>query len=188
MPRTRGLTLIELLIGLAVAAVLLGLAIPTFNDFVARNRSAAAINQFVGAMYLGRQSAVSFRSTVTLCPGTPAAGCGPRDSWHLGSLLFIDRNADGRLDADDAIIRGVPALPTGTRLSWRSFRNRSYLQFMSTGLTNWQNGTLLYCPPGGDPRFARAAIVNAQGRVRTARDRDGDGTPEDASGNPLDCG
>jgi type IV fimbrial biogenesis protein FimT len=187
MQRAGGITLVELLIALAVASVLLGLVVPLFDAFVEHNRSAAAINQFIGAVQLARQSAITVRSTVTLCPGTPTDGCGARDSWHLGSVLFIDRNKDGVVDADDSIIRGVPALPAGTRLTWRSFRSRSYLQFRPTGLTSWQNGTLLYCPASGDPRFARAAIINAQGRVRLAPDRDGDGIPEDATGRPLSC-
>jgi len=78
-------------------------------------------------------------------------------------------------------------LPDGARVYWRSFRNRSYLQINATGLTNWQNGHLLYCPANGDVHFARAVIINAQGRVRNAADSNGDGIVEDANGDPLVC-
>ena len=56
-----------------------------------------------------------------------------------------------------------------------------------SGLTDWQNGNFLYCPQGGDPRFARQIVINAQARVRHARDSDGDGIVEDARGRPVTC-
>jgi type IV fimbrial biogenesis protein FimT len=182
-----GVTIIELLVALAVIGVMLSLAIPGFLDVAERNRSAAVLNQLVGAVQTARHAAITLRTAVTLCPGSPATGCGARDSWHQGALVFADRNGNGRIDAGEDILRSLPPLPDGARVYWRSFRNRSYLQMSPTGLTNWQNGHFLYCPASRDVHFARAVIINAQGRVRKAPDRNRDNIVEDANGDPVVC-
>ena len=81
----------------------------------------------------------------------------------------------------------MPRLGEGERFYWRSFRNRSYLMIRPSGLTDWQNGNFLYCPESGDPRLARQIVINAQARVRHARDSDGDGIVEDARGRAVVC-
>jgi type IV fimbrial biogenesis protein FimT len=186
MEKSLGVTLVEILTALAVAAVLTGLAVPPMAELVNRHRSAAALNRMIGAVQFTRNAAVTHRTTATLCPGANNQ-CGRRNHWHEGAMTFADRNRDGRRGADEAVLRAYPALPDGARIYWRSFRNRSYLQITARGLTNWQNGHLLYCPPDGDVRYARQVIINAQGRARLATDLDGDGIIEDAQGRDLVC-
>ena len=182
----RGLTLIELLTSLAVASIMSVTALPSMIHLVRDYRASAAINGIIGQVQYVRSTAITARRTVTLCPGR-APRCGARDSWHLGSFAFIDYDRNGRNDAADQILREFgPAAKQG-EFTWRSFRNRKSLSINGTGLTNWQNGSFKYCPENGDNRFARQAILNAQARVRHARDRDGDGIREDAQGRPISC-
>lgn len=184
--RCRGYTLVELLITLAVVTVLLGLGLPSFQHLLATERGAAAMNQMLGAVSLARSQAVLQRHTVTLCPGD-ATGCLGRHQWHRGALVFVDRDGDARLDPGDTLVRAFPGLTPGERIYWRAFRNRSYLQFHRLGYTRWQNGNFLYCPPDNDARRARMVILNAAGRLRSARDSDGNGIVENASGRDVVC-
>ncbi len=179
--------MIELLVALAISGILLALAIPGFNRFSYRYQSSAAINQLIGAIQYTRSAAVTHRTTVTLCPSASGISCGRRNDWHLGAIAFSDDDRNGRLDGNNVLLRGFPALLPGHRVYWRSFRNRSYLQINSRGLTNWQNGNLLYCPPDDDLNMARLLIINAQGRVRQAPDSNGDGVVENARGKPIVC-
>ena len=181
-----GLTLIELLLTLGIASIVTTLALPSMINLVRDNRSTAAINSMIGQVQYLRSTAITARRTVTLCPGRPPH-CGKRDSWHTGSFVFIDYNKNGQRDSADQILRAFgPAARLG-EFTWRSFRNRKSLSINGTGLTNWQNGSFRYCPSNGDERFAHQAILNAQARVRYARDRDGDGIREDAQGRPISC-
>lgn len=182
----RGLTLIELLTTLAIASILSTLALPSVINMVRHYRATAAINGIIGQVQYVRSTAITARRTVTLCPGRPPA-CGLRNSWHKGSFAFIDNNKNGRRDGADKIVREFGPAAKAGEFTWASFRNRKSLSINGTGLTNWQNGSFRYCPATGDERFARQAILNAQARVRHARDRDGDGIREDAQGNPIRC-
>jgi len=187
MQKPLGFTLPEVPVTLAVVGVLTGFALPAFQGFVERNQSAVALNQLLAALQSARYAAVTLRSAVTLCPSASGAACGARDSWHEGTLIFADYNANGLRDSKEPVVRWLPGFETGARIYWRSFRNRSYLQIAPTGMTDWQNGNLLYCPANGDPRFAREVIINAQARPRVAPDTNHDGIAEDASGQPLRC-
>jgi type IV fimbrial biogenesis protein FimT len=184
--RYHGFSIVELLVSLAVAGLLFGYAIPGFSDLLASQRTIAAVNQILGSVHFARHAAITQRATVALCPAQGTV-CARRNEWHLGSLVFKDRDLDGVRDANEPVIAQRPALRAGERVSWRSFRNKSYLQFRSTGLTSWQNGSFQYCPASGDPRHSKVIIINAQGRATKSRDANNDGIDEDASGKPLRC-
>jgi len=180
-----GITLFELLISLAVAAIVGMLALPSFDSLVASQRSAAVLNQMIGTVQYARNAAATMRQTVTICPGEKDT-CGKRNTWQHGVNIFIDRNRNGKMDKQDTVLTRLPGIVDG-KLYWRSFRNRSYLQFRSTGLTNWQNGNFLFCTDSQNLKHARMIILNAQGRARKSPDSDNDGIVEDAQGENITC-
>lgn len=186
--RAAGVSIAELTTALAVAAVLAAVALPGMAALVARSEADAAVEQLRGAVQFARHSAVATGGVTTICPGPQApAGCGVRDSWHLGGIVFLDADGNGERDAGDEVVLRLPPFATGFRATWRSFRNRKSLSMLPTGTTNWQNGSLLVCPPNADPAAARLLIVNAQGSVRLATDSDGDGIVEAANGRAVTC-
>jgi type IV fimbrial biogenesis protein FimT len=187
MRASRGVTLVELLAALAVTAVLMGVALPAMHGLLARHRVTATLNHLIGGVQLARHAAISLRTPVSFCPSDDALQCGVRDTWHAGALVFLDRNRNGTRDEGDTLLRVLPSIPAAGRITWRSFRNRSYLTFEPRGFTRWQNGTFRFCPADADPALIRAIIVNPQGRVRQAPDADGDGVVEDANGRPMAC-
>jgi len=176
-----------MLVVLALAALLLRFALPGFQDLLAGQRAAAASNGIIGAVRLARSAAITFRVPVVMCPSS-GGRCGGRSDWPGGALVFADANGNADFDPGERLFGGMPGLEPGASLTWRSFRNRSYLRFNPGGLTAWQNGNFQYCSASGDPHHARQIIVNSAGRTRQAPDADGDGIREDAAGRPLSCG
>jgi len=185
--RCRGLSVVELLVALAIAGMLAAAALPAMSFYVAAQDSTSAINQLTGAVQFSRAAAITGRHTVTLCPSTNGVDCAKRDDWHRGAIAFADVNKNGVADPEDTVLAAFPPLPNGSRAFWRSFRNKSYLSFAPSGLTSWQNGHFRYCPRDSDPRLIREIVVNPQGRVRRAPDRNRDGIVEDTSGQPVSC-
>ena len=174
------------MVGIALIALLLGQAVPSFSVLIERQTATQAIQALATAIRLTRHVALAHQTPAILCPVTHSdTSCG-RD-WAHGQLLFLDANRNNALDADETVIRRWPALPQGSRLTLRAFGGRSYLRASAGGLITHQNGHFLYCPRSQKPHDAKQLIFNALGRARLAIDTDGDGIAEDSGGDPLEC-
>lgn len=64
--RSRGVTLIEVMVGIAIAAILAGLAAPSFLDALNRSRLEGAVNAFGIDLQYARSEAIRRRANTTL--------------------------------------------------------------------------------------------------------------------------
>lgn len=183
--RMKGFTLLEALACLALLALLAGFALPAMNGLVEASRAATGINWLVRAVNTARSAAVTQGVMTTLCPTEDDQQCG--GAWHGRLMVFTDRNGDRRINGDDQAIAYLDFPSPGATVTWRSFRNRQFLQITPLGFTNNQNGNFVYCSRDQAPELARQLVINLQGRTRSARDRDGDGIVEDRNNRALRC-
>jgi type IV fimbrial biogenesis protein FimT len=58
MNKQHGFTLVELIMGLAIVAIVLTLGVPSFGDLIRNNRLTAQVNQVVSALTLARSEAI----------------------------------------------------------------------------------------------------------------------------------
>lgn len=105
MKRSRGFTLVELMITLALAAIIMSLAIPGFQDIIRNNRAATQSNELVAALSLARSEAVKRGARVSLCPSTNGAACTGGTDWAEGWIVFLDTAAS---DAAAPVVGGDP--------------------------------------------------------------------------------
>lgn len=101
-----GFSLTELMITLAVLAIVLAVGFPTFQDMIQRNRVVAAANELVAALQTARMEAIRRGARVTLCPSNNGTACAASTDWSR-LLVFADADADGSLDAGEVTIRDV---------------------------------------------------------------------------------
>jgi type IV fimbrial biogenesis protein FimT len=90
-----GFTLIELMLTIAIAAVVMGLAIPSFNTAIKNNRLTTQANDLVTSLNLARSEAVKRGTRVRLCKSNDGANCvadGAASNWAQGWIIFTDQN------------------------------------------------------------------------------------------------
>ncbi|MCU0755725.1 MAG: GspH/FimT family pseudopilin [Xanthomonadales bacterium] len=104
----RGFTVIELMITVALAAVLLAVALPNFSDALVRSRVAGAADELQSALSLARAEALKLKLPVTLCARATGTTCNTGTSWNAGFLLFQDPNGNGLPDEGELILRDRP--------------------------------------------------------------------------------
>lgn len=75
----RGFTLIELMVVISIAAVMMGLALPSFTSFVAGQRVKTATSDFSLAAVFARSEAIKRNAEV----GIVAAGGDWKDGWSV---------------------------------------------------------------------------------------------------------
>lgn len=171
--RARGVTLVELLVVLALLAILLGMAAPSMADMLWRNRLAGATNVFTATLALARQESIKTGQRVVLCRGDPAQGCLRSGAgWEHGALVFVDINNDALWDSADDRERLVSVIQPlrGVALSGNT-PLRHYVSFEPGGTARTINGalqmgTFTLQAPGVVVRPANQLVLSSSGRVR----------------------
>ena len=159
--RTRGFTLAELLVVLAISAMLLAMAAPGLS----RQRGAAALrtasSQTLAALQLARRLALARGQDVTACPSADGITCGlGATQW----LLFANApgGTDRRRDADDELLRQW-RLPAGVSVSG----TRGYAVFQPRpGAAT--TVTFRFCDAAA-PDAGVAIVISQTGRPRVER-------------------
>ena len=107
MNKLSGFTLVEMLITVALVAILLTIGIPSFRYVTNSNRIAAEINGLLGDMQFARSEAVKEGQPVTVCVSAGGTACDGVNvnTWQNGWIVFSDANANAAVDAGDVILR-----------------------------------------------------------------------------------
>lgn len=165
--RCTGLTLIELMMILAVLAILVGIGTPSFRALIAGNQMTTAVNGYVAGFQQARLRAVSRASQTVACPSLDGQTCTGGLDWGRGWLIFDDDNRNRRLDPDETIVAVFQALRP--ELGAHSSVGRPRLVYRADGSSGGSNLRVTVCDLRGRVP-GRSIVVNQAGRPRTAPD------------------
>lgn len=170
--RTRGFTLFEMIVALAVLTVLIAALAPSFRGLLQDNQAAVHAETLMTSLTLARSEAIKRDVRVTLCKSADGASCATAGDWAQGWLVFVDRDSDGVLDTGEDLLQvqgglaGKFTVNNTNADNWYAYRPDGSAA-SSGGLVT---GTFRVCPPpGGDASRARRVVTNITGRpqIRT---------------------
>jgi type IV fimbrial biogenesis protein FimT len=111
--RGAGVSLPELLVVLAIAAILAAMALPNMGTVLRAQRLKVAVGDLFVSIGTARAQALARNTHVQLSPRDPLGA-----DWARGWTVFVDRDADGRPGAGDEIVEEHPALTGGIAIDF----------------------------------------------------------------------
>jgi len=188
MKKIRGFTIIELMVTVAIGAVLVAVAIPSFDPFIKKSRMTAATNELVSALHIARNEAIKSRTVTCVCPSTVDTAnlaCDVINDWESGWIVFTEAGADcDYTDGVDRLIKTQNGNDFGSEITIRSkdlsISTVNYVRYTSRGAPQRSNGAIQQgvfsiCDgrgleaTGNNESVARAVQLSAAGSVRSSK-------------------
>ena len=156
--KSKGFTLLELLVTITVAGIILSFGVPAFISMVQNNRATTHTNDLVAALNLGRSEATRRAAPVTVCSSADGATCAGGNDWSTGWVV--------RSDAGD-VIRTWPARSGGAGVV---AGNVSQVRFLARGsLAGGAAPVVQVRLPDCTGDQGRDVAVNVAGRISVNR-------------------
>ena len=178
--KQKGLTLLEMLVAVAVLAIILTTVAPSIQSVLIKNRITSDINNLSAVVQRARFTAVDEQASVVLCPTENYTAC--TSSWKKAKMVFVDKNGNGSRDNNEALIVASDPLNSANAI----YGVTGSLTFDEQGAIDTA-ATITLCPKDNDADYASALLLSLYGRISIAVDSDNDGEKEDLDGDALSC-
>lgn len=165
-PSKPGFTALELLVTMAVAAILMATAVPSFKTYAWNLRLKAAIETLRSDLSLARNRAISMNASTVVCPviDPTAAGeltCADVSEWQQGWMVFADTNEDRQRQSVEPILKKAGAIEF---LNISSSLSRNTLRFFPNGTAPGSNASVVFCDRRGAEFGGKISLSNS-GRI-----------------------
>lgn len=161
MKNPRGFSLIELLVLMAIIAILATIAVPNFSATIKGDRDISQINTLLDGLTLARSEAIHNGNNVTICPGNSNA-CSAAN-WANGWIVFYDTLPPG---ATTSTIRVFPRLSGNNTLT--TAPAATTITFQSSGQTTLATGVMFTLCDTRGRDYGRSINLTITGSAETA--------------------
>jgi len=181
-----GMTLVELMIVLAIVAILATIAVPSFQKQIASSRLVSTTNNLVSTLTQARNEAIRQGKRVTVCRSSDGTACttATGTGWEIGWITFVDitrsssATGDAGVDTGETPLTQTPSAPTAILVRGNA-RAINYVSYAADGSPKVINGTALagdgvirVCSTQSaltNSERARDIFMNTVGRVVSAK-------------------
>ncbi len=136
--RPQGFTLIELMVTLAIAAILMFLAVPSFVSYQRNAQLTSAANTLLAAINAARGEAMKRGMSAMVVP------TGNGSDWTEGWVVFVDKNNNREyINTDDITVLTQTKVPSGISITGNGTAAESpaYIMFDAAGYSKKKNGS-----------------------------------------------
>ncbi len=166
MKKQNGLTLIELIIALSIMSILSSYALPSFYQLKLKKQLESERNRLTASLQFARSLSIMKQSTVIVCPSLSGQSCDNQSNWHEGWIIFLDKDSNRQLDAEDTVLRREDAM--FEQITAISSIHRSKIRYTTIGFSPGTNLSINFCDQRGEEK-AIALIVSNSGRVKQSK-------------------
>lgn len=172
--RQWGFSLIELMVVVAITAILLAIGLPSFQGVLRSNLVTTTTNELMSSFALARTEALRSPGGAAICSTDDGTACG--GDWNDGWMVWIDMDGDGLPNGDDdrvlryvegnqKLVTDVDAAGGGAEAITIRFDNR--------GRRIGQVRTLSVMPEEcpGEQQLVRNLELGATGQVKVTKDK-----------------
>ena len=176
----QGFTLVEMIITVAIAAIVLGMGVPGFQQLIRANRTVTEVNRLVTALSLARSEAVKRNATVAMCRASGSnCSLAPGVNWENGWVVFTDNvTQNGTIDAGEQTLQVYEGMPQGYTLrpgatfaDWIAFQPTG--QMLGSGPDPDAADSFRVCDDTQAAAERRLIQVNLVGRANASKNNGG---------------
>lgn len=172
----RGFTLVELLVTIAIAAILLKLAVPGMQGFMESSAINKHVTTFMADLRYARSEAIRNNAKVVMCrsvnseAATPTCTTtNPSNVWANGWLVFVDRNGNNTYQSSDTLLRVQGAFSDSGGIG-PGASTIDFLRFGSTGILEVGMSSFVFNPVSLTGSRQKLVCISKQGRARVLAD------------------
>ncbi|WP_083235427.1 GspH/FimT family pseudopilin [Acidovorax sp. RAC01] len=165
--KPRGFTAIELMVVVAIVAILASLAGPSFRDLTDGFRVRAASEEVTNTIYFARSEAIKRGGLISVRKN---CGTGTSQEWECGWVVFTDANNDGAVNGADAILQTFSAQ---SNVNVMHISNSAFYRVDRWGQIAGLGAASFAITPkslGSSSRHATALCISAGGRIKATKE------------------
>lgn len=100
---SKGFTLVELMVTVAVVAILSAIAFPSFQATIRSSQVTSGHNELIGLLNLARSDAIRNNKGGGVCGTSNGTSCD--GSWSAGMMAFSDTSGNGAFENGETVLR-----------------------------------------------------------------------------------
>ena len=174
--KSKGFTLIELMVVLSITAILVTLAAPSLKQLIQSSTMSSTVNAFLADMRYARSESIRRGGGVVMCrsnnPEAANASCGTGSTvgWESGWIIFHNLNNGNTRTQNEPLLRVQGAITGVNTIAEPGAA--TLFKFTATGRLTFSAATQLQfgSPPAYATDAQRIVCVNLGGRARIALD------------------